>query len=121
MFKILTAGSDFIAGILLFFIDLGILNPFKTFFAIFLLFKGTSTFINLPVWFGPLFYFAGIVDSIVGISLYFFYSNLLLIKIIGLILLIKGLLTIYPLIWSLIPLFNSILSGIRRIYTRFRR
>lgn len=60
----------------------------------FLLFKGITSVVRLPIWFGPLAFFAGIVDTLSGAMLYVAGSEGSLLghvgMVLGVFLLMKG-------------------------------
>lgn len=74
--------------------DTWITGTFAFLITVFLVIKGLTTIVQLPVWFGPLSFFAGIIDLITGISLYFHsgFSGALLTAAttLGVFLIMKG-------------------------------
>lgn len=62
---------DIAASIVFGFAHTGIPGWLSTFIVVFLAFKGTTTMINFPIWFGPVSFFAGLIDLVAGLTLYF--------------------------------------------------
>ncbi|MDY6777625.1 MAG: hypothetical protein SVU32_03100 [Candidatus Nanohaloarchaea archaeon] len=65
---------DLIAGIVFTFGETGLPGWFITFIVGFLLLKGVTTVIQFPIWFGPLGFFAGMIDLTAGAIMYFGHS-----------------------------------------------
>src|SRR3989304_6269042 len=83
---------DILAGILVFMNSELVGISIAVILGSFLLFKGITTiFPVLPVWIGPIFILAGIVDAIVGFFLYAFAPGFtILTTTIGVLLMLKG-------------------------------
>lgn len=62
---------DLVASILFYIADTWITGTVAIIITLFLVVKGITTIVQLPIWFGPLSFFAGIVDLVAGMSLYF--------------------------------------------------
>jgi len=62
---------DLITGILLLTGETVLPGSIQFLFGLFMAFKGITTIVRLPIWFGPLSVLAGIIDLIVGLALYF--------------------------------------------------
>lgn len=85
---------DLVASVLFYIADTWISGTIAFLITLFLVIKGLTTIVQLPIWFGPLSFFAGIVDLITGISLYFHsgFSGALLTAAttLGVFLMMKG-------------------------------
>lgn len=62
--------ADIIAGTLILTTNTWIPSTLATFFGVFLLVKGVTTVTGPMIWFGPLAFFGGVVDIVVGTTLY---------------------------------------------------
>lgn len=65
-----------------------------TFVWVFILVKGVSSVFRIPIWIGPVSFFAGIVDLVAGLTLYFTggYGGMIahIASITGVMLTLKG-------------------------------
>lgn len=88
---------DLLAGITLHMGDVWLPGGIAFLFVLFLVIKGITTMVSLPIWFGPLAFLAGIVDLIAGLSIYFSsYSGFLMTvsSVLGVYLVMKGSFTV---------------------------
>lgn len=71
---------------------------FASFASWFLIIKGITTFTGPMIWFGPLSFFAGVIDLIVGISLYVAQASsgiiVQIVSLLAVILIMKGAMTV---------------------------
>lgn len=62
---------DLVTGILLLMGETVLPGSVQFLFGVFMVFKGITTLVQFPIWFGPLSFLAGFVDLAVGLALYF--------------------------------------------------
>lgn len=88
---------DLLAGIVFALGDTWMPGWLGTFIVAFLVIKGITTMIKFPIWFGPISFFAGIIDLLAGLTIYFTnYSGLLVTvsSVLGVFLIMKGSFTV---------------------------
>jgi uncharacterized membrane protein HdeD (DUF308 family) len=85
---------DLLAGIVLKLGESWMPGLLLGFTVLFLIFKGVTTMIRFPIWFGPISFFAGIIDFLAGTSLYFSHSYtgalVTVSAVLGVYLMLKG-------------------------------
>jgi len=88
---------DLIAGIVFALGDTWMPGWLGTFIVVFLIIKGLTTMVRFPIWFGPISFFAGIIDLLAGLTMYFTtYSGTLVTvsTVLGVFLIMKGAFTV---------------------------
>lgn len=88
---------DVFAGIVFAIGDTWMPGWLATFIVVFLLVKGFTTMIRFPIWFGPVSFFAGIVDLVAGLTMYFTgYAGVLMTmsSVLAVFLIMKGSFTV---------------------------
>lgn len=69
-----------------------------SFTVFFLVFKGVTTVIKFPIWFGPISFVAGVVDLLAGISMYvgntWTGAMMRIVAITSVVLILKGGMTV---------------------------
>ncbi len=90
---------DIPAAVIFFLGDFWMPNWLKISIAVFILFRGITSIFKIPVWKGPISFFAGIVDIIAGSTMYFAttYTGTMvhLSQVFGIIIGMKGLMTVF--------------------------
>ncbi len=89
---------DIPAAIVFFLGDFWMPGWVKALVAAFILFRGITSILKIKIWFGPISFFAGIIDFVAGSTMYFAttYSGYMIhfSRIFGVILGLKGIMTV---------------------------
>lgn len=87
--------ADLTAGIIFYLSDFKLPALITLFISGFMIFKGITTLTNIPVWIGPIAFFAGFIDIAGGAILYTGSTFLAKLGLVfGVILILKGLFTV---------------------------
>ena len=85
---------DIFAAFLMFMGNTWMPGWLHTFVWLFILFKGISSIFHIPIWMGPVSFFAGIIDLMAGLTMYFSggYAGVLahMATVAGVMLTLKG-------------------------------